>query len=252
MPRTLLLTFSLLFAFVVSHAGAATITYGDQDRLNTGSYSQDPTTGATLEGLAPSAVTVSTVAVTHLYPFDPEIDDFAGTDQIYTGSFQSGFSDGYSSHTGRLAGPQVLTLDYSTIVPVGHAIDTLTLGIAADDFQAPTFGNSYSALLNGSSAAALTAQLNLLNQTGPIVQFFSIGIDPSVLTVDDILTVSIDQGGNGSDGWAIDFLTLGATTSVVPEPSTGPLVGLGLIALGAKRRRSRHGGPMRSSQRQSA
>ncbi|MFP8880291.1 MAG: PEP-CTERM sorting domain-containing protein [Myxococcota bacterium] len=214
------------------------IIYGDQDLMTMSSYSQDPTTGATLVGLAPDAVTVSSVSVGHLYPFDPEIDDFAGTDQIYTGSSQSGFADGYSSHTGRIMGPQLITLDYSSIVPVGHGIDTLTLGISADDFQFPTFGNPYSALLNGSPAAGLTDRLNVLNQTGPLVQFFSIGIDPSVLTVDHVLTLSIDQGGNGGDGWGIDFLAVGVTTSVVPDPSTAFLMGLGLVGLAAKRRAS--------------
>jgi hypothetical protein len=38
-----------------------------------------------------------------------------------------------------------------------------------------------------------------------------------------VLTLSIDQGGDGGDGWALDYLTVGVTTqqtptSTVPEP----------------------------------
>ena len=40
----------------------------------------------------------------------------------------------------------------------------------------------------------------------------TIGIDPAVLQTNNILTLSIDEGGNGGDGWAIDFLTVGVTT----------------------------------------
>ena len=235
--RTVLLSIlASLCVAVTSTAGAATITYGDLDVLNQLSYGTDPRAGATREGLAPDVVTVATQEFGHTYPFAPEIDDFAGTDQIYVGSSQTGSNDGYSGYSGRIAGPQVIFLDYSSIILTGHVIDTLTLGIAADDFQFPTFGNPFSALINGSAATALTTQLNTLNQTGPDVQFFSIGIDPAILAVDHILVLSIDQGGIGGDGWAIDFLEVGVTSSLVPEPSTALLLGIGLTALGMRRR----------------
>jgi len=225
-----------VFAFGPPTAGAATITYGDIDMLGQGTYGSDPRAGATREGLAADVVTMATLDFAHTYPFSPEVDDYAGTDQIYVGSSQTGSNDGYAVHPGRIAGPHVISLDYSSIVPTGHEIDTLTLGIAADDFQYPSFGNPFTALLNGLAASALTTQLNSLLQTGPYVQFFTIGIDPTILTVDHTLVLSIDQGGIGGDGWAIDFLEVGVTSSLVPEPSTALLLGFGLVGLGIKRR----------------
>ena len=38
----------------------------------------------------------------------------------------------------------------------------------------------------------------------------------------EMLTLSIDEGGDGGDGWAVDFLTVGITSqgAAVPEPAT--------------------------------
>src|SRR4051794_19111427 len=75
---------------------AGFITYGDKDVLGTGSYPVEPTSGAALVGLAPGAVTFGAAPVRHNYPFGPGAGDFLGTDQIYVGSNQTGFHDGYS------------------------------------------------------------------------------------------------------------------------------------------------------------
>jgi hypothetical protein len=82
-------------------------------------------------------------------------------------------------------------------------------------------------MINGVVNTALTNELNSLNETGPVVHFFTIGISPSVLASNNVLTLSIDEGGDGGDGWAIDFLTIGVTpTAAVPEPSAAMLCGL--------------------------
>lgn len=219
-------------------AWATVIVYGDKDICGTGTYPDEPTTGATLEGLAADVLTVSTVYINnHGFPFIPYAD-FAGTDQIYVGSTQTASHDGYSTYAGRINGPQVITLDYGSLVPAGHIVETLTLGIGADDFQYGAFGQPYTATLNSQSASALTNRLNALNQTGPDTQFFSIGIDPAVLVASDVLTLSIDQGGTGGDGWAIDFLTVGVTT-VIPEPATIALLGIGSLGLLRRRKEAR-------------
>jgi hypothetical protein len=97
--------------------------------------------------------------------------------------------------------------------------------------------------VNGVVNAALTAQLNALNQGGPIVRFFTIGLDPTVDPGNHILTLSIDEGGDGGDGWAVDYLTVGATVAgtAVPEPSTWAMLALGLggLAAAAARRSKR-------------
>jgi hypothetical protein len=214
---------------------AAVLNYGDMDVLGTGIYPGDQTAGATLEGLAPDAVTFGAPELGHGFPFAPS-GDYPGTDQIYAGSTQTGFHDGYSNSM-PTAGPQVISLDYSALIPVGETVKTLTLGIAADDFQFPSFGQAYSASLNGTPATALTDALNGLEQGGPTVQFFTIGISPAVLLPSNVLTLSIDNGGDGGDGWAVDFLTVGVTT--IPEPTALLLAAFGWLSMPAIRLRIR-------------
>jgi hypothetical protein len=204
----------LPFVFLSLPASAGVLTYGDKDLEGFGYPSgQDPTTGATLQGLAPNIVSLATNSYGHSYPFAPSAGDYPGTDQIYVGTTQTQNDDGYSGYSGRLHGPQVITLDYSSLIPAGQSVATLTLGLGADDFQFPTWGNPFTASINGIVNAAITTQLNALNQTGPYERFFSVGIDPSTLLASKVLTLSINEGGNGGDGWALDFLTVGVTTS---------------------------------------
>jgi hypothetical protein len=230
-----LLSVLLLAALATVSARAGVLTFGDMDCLGQGCYPSDPTAGATLQGLAPNAITLASLVMGHGYPFTPDPGDFPGTDTIFVGSVQTGAHDGYSVAAQRVNGPQVFTLDYSSLIGSGQSLSTLTLGIAADDFQFPAFGQPFIAKVNGSVNSALTAQLEALNEGGPQVQFFTIGLNPTIDTGNHILTLSIDEGGDGGDGWAVDFLTVGATTATtaaVPEPSTMVIL---LLALGGLR-----------------
>lgn len=222
------------------------LQYGSANCVGFDCYgSADPKAGATLTGLATGASTVGSSVFAHGFPFDPGSGAFAGTDQIYVGSAQSGFNDGYSGYAGRLAGPQVLTLDYGSLLSSGSSVTGLTLGIMTDDFQFPAFGNPYTARLNGTVSTALSALLNSLDETGPRTQFVTFGVDPALLAASNVLTLTIDQGGSGGDGWAVDFLTVGVTTggqTVTPEPSTLALAAAGAAALGATVRRRRRPG----------
>lgn len=222
----------LLAAAVIgagSPASAAVMQYGDADVLGTSMYPSDPKAGATLQGLAPNAVTFGAAALLHGFPFTPSMGEFPGTDQIYVGSVKTVNHDGYANNS-PTNGPQVLVLNYSALVPAGSAVSTLTLGIAADDFQFPAYGQPFTASINGVTNAALTMILNSLDQSGPYVQFFTIGISPATLLPNNTLTLSIDNLGDGGDGWAVDFLTVGVTTTPVPEPSG--LLLFGALALG--------------------
>ncbi len=226
----------VLVLFVITPFQAAVsadyLEYGDENLCNTGTYPSDPKAGATLVGLAPNTVTLATTAFPHSYPFSPDAGDYPGTDQIYVGSTQTASHDGYSEAAQRINGPQVLTMDYSSLIPEGQAISTLTLGIAADDFQFPVFGQPFTASINGITDSALTTALESLNESGPVTQFFTIGIDPSTLAGSNVLTLSINEGGDGADGWAIDFLTVGVTTQPVPEPGSLALLLAGVGAAG--------------------
>src|SRR5271165_2064590 len=125
---------------------ASVLTFGTEDCLGTGCYgTNDPTAGATLQGLAPNTVTLASMSFAHSYPFTPSAGDFPGTDQIYVGSVQTGAHDGYSDSSQRINGPDVLTLDYSSLIASGQTLTSLTLGIAADDFQFPAFGQPFTA-----------------------------------------------------------------------------------------------------------
>jgi len=238
MKNVLLCVISAVLLNVYSDVRAAVLEYGDADVLGTGgSYPIDPRTGATLQGLAPNAVTFGAPEVAHGFPFTPVAGDFPGTDQIFVGATQTGFRDGYSTSP-RLNGPQTFVLDYASLVPGGATIATFTLGIAADDFQFPSFGQAFTASINGVVNSALTDVLNGIEQGGPQVQFFTIGIAPGSLLPGHVLTLAIDQGGDGGDGWAVDFLTAGVTIvpTAVPEPASWALACLGLLLLGATRR----------------
>jgi hypothetical protein len=97
-----------------------------------------------------------------------------------------------------------MTMDYSSLVGAGQSVTSLTLGIAADDFQFPVFGQPFIVTVDGSP----------------------------------VLTLSIDEGGDGGDGWAVDFLTLGVETTATgtPEPGTALLGAIGVLALLSTRR----------------
>jgi hypothetical protein len=83
--------------------------------------------GRHFEGLLPGVVSYATLIQGHSYPFAPAVGDFPGTDQVYLGQTQTGRRDGYSTSAQRITGPQILSLDCSSLVPAGNAILTFTL-----------------------------------------------------------------------------------------------------------------------------
>ena len=170
---------------------------------------------------------------------------------MYTSGQDARPHDGYSGSTGTVDGPQVLTMDYSSLVPAGQKIESLTLGVAADDFQQPRFHLPFVAKVNQVVNAALTDQLNAMDLGAPEVRFFSVGIDPAILAPSNVLELSIERAGQGSDGWAVDFTTIGVTTAAqpVPEPTTLGVMVLGAVALGLRTYRRRRNDPGTGSAR---
>ena len=83
--------------FACANAFGAAMTFGDKDALGFDVYGDsEPTDGASLEGLTIGAVTFSFTGFAHGFPFSPEVSDYSGTDQIFVGSDQTAFGDGYS------------------------------------------------------------------------------------------------------------------------------------------------------------
>jgi hypothetical protein len=226
--------FALLALLLLQSPALGSVAlFGDVDLVGFGYGGFDPMMNATLEGLSAGQVTHGFGSYNHSYPFSPDAGDFAGTDQIYVGSVQTFSHDGYSVSAERVNGPQVFSLDFSSLVPAGYRIDTFTLGIAADDFQYSAWGQPFSAWINGQHDAGLSGVLNNLGQTNAFCHFFTYGLDASILGNAHTLSLIIDEGGDGGDGWAVDFLSVGVTTSPitpVPEPATIWLLAMGGVA----------------------
>lgn len=246
-----------------AHSASAQITslapgvleYGSENQEGAGPYAAgfDPKAGAALSGLAPGQVTMGTQSSGHTEFFpDAAAGDFAGTDTIHVGSAFAGQAhDGYSyqylSTPGHVVkGPDTFALNYASLLPAGQTAQSLTLGIEADDLQFGKYGQPFTAFINGVESSGFEKVLNTPVLTDPSSQFFSFGVDPALLSSSGILNLSIDEGGDGGDGYAVDFLTVGVTTNAgpaaVPEaPNTvsfGLLLafGLGGVAVSRKRR----------------
>ncbi len=131
----------------------------------------------------------------------------------------------------------MISLDYSSLVPAGGSLAGLTLGIGANDFQNKVFGQAFQAKINGVVSPTLSSVLNGFDQTGPLSQFFTIGLDPSLLGSSRTLTLTIDELGDGGDGWAVDYLTMGIAAQPTPEPATFAALGIGAWAVLRRRKR---------------
>ena len=236
------LCLALLLLLVLSiSARASAITVGDMDCEGFGfatCYATDPTTGATLSGLSANTVSLGTLSNGHAWPFPARdaADTGSPTDTIFLASTSS-CHDGYCSTGNPTVGSLVFTYDYSALV--SGPITSFTLGIAADDFQNAVFHQPFQATVNGTVDTVLTNQLNSLDLSGPRIQFFTIGIDPALLLPSNVLTLNISEGGDGGDGYAVDFFTVGVNAAGVPEPGSISLLSIGLLAVYFSRRASR-------------
>lgn len=223
------------------------LEYGTENQEGAGSYSGgfnpvgfDPKAGATLSGLTAGQVTMGAQSSGHTEFFpDAPAGDFAGTDTIHVGSTftdqaHDGYADQYLTNPGHVVkGPDTFILNYSSLLTAGQTPQTLTLGIEADDFQFSKYGQPFTAFINGVESAGFEKVLNTPVLTDPSSQFFTFGVDRSLLSPSGILNLSIDEGGDGGDGYAVDFLTVGVTAGAVPAavPEASTTVSFGLLLL---------------------
>ncbi len=187
------------------------LLFGDQDDVNGGAYPSDPTAGTAMIGLVAGAATSSPNTYGAPFPQPFTGADFPGTDQVFVGSNQANTCDGYSGDPNR--GPALVTaLDYSALVPAGATVTSITLGIMTNDFQNQVWGDPFSVTINGVTQLTTQALLNNLDQTGPITQFITVGLDPSLDDPSHTLNIVIDEAFDGCDGFLVDFFTVGVET----------------------------------------
>ncbi len=214
--RRRLSSFAVPVALCLAASAQAEVkVFGDKDLLGFGQYSSDPPEwGARTEGLKPGEVKTGIFKTFHNFPFTPTPEDFPGTDQVYVGSNQSASLDEYANYGGRQKGPQTFKLDIGDLLSGGKP-QTLTLGIMFDDLQQPTHGQPFVVTVNGQRLDAMNQAINQQNlrdkENRPSTVFISAGLDPSILQSGNTLEVVIDQEGQGGDGWAVDYLTVGVT-----------------------------------------
>jgi hypothetical protein len=227
----------------VAPAGAAVATYGNANLFGFGyPGGADPTAGATLQGLAPGVTTSATNGYSHPYPFSPAAGDLGGTHQIYVGQVQTATRDGYANEPSRAHAPDVININYSALIPAGQTVQTFTLGIGIDDFQYPVFGDPIHVAVNGIPITALdnafmSDDMEIPSVNAGYEHFWSVGLSTAPLP--GAMTLSINEGGDGGDGWAVDFVTVGVT---VPEPTGALLATAGTLLLCARRSRARLAG----------
>ena len=152
------------------------LEYGDEDLCNTGTYSSNPEgrshacrTGSGRSDLCRQQPGQSFASC---FSVRSATNDFPGTDQIFVGSHATASLDGYANYSGKTYGPQIISLNYSSLVAAGQKVATMTLGFEADDFQSPYWGNPYTVMLNGVINSNLTAAINSLNRNRTLRTIF--------------------------------------------------------------------------------
>jgi len=184
----------------------------------------------------------------HGFPFFPEADDPDGTDRIMVISgfnYSSPSKDGYTSTTSRPENtPRPVVLSYNL---QSVTIQTVTLQLFVDDFQAGVFGpNVFLVSIDGVRVPILESIINSLNQTGPIGKLITAQLPAEFnqLFADGTVSILIDDPVNNvPDGFALDFIKIlinatgfqntGIVTGIVTDEGGNPISGATVDAGGA-------------------
>jgi len=157
----------------------------------------------------------------HSFPWKEDPLDPEGTDRIYIGSKETGYTcDGYSNSYydwlngfeyaedyACAKGAMTITLNYdASDIQIKNAL----LQLCIDDFQALSWHSNFTVTLNSRDAPFIAELLNQVDQTGPTSYIVS-AIIPSGF-YDEIasgkLVIKIDETTGVGDGYAVDFVKL--------------------------------------------
>lgn len=150
----------------------------------------------------------------HEFPWKFKPEDAKGTDRIMVpGSYKYGSfvaQDGYTSSTSR---PQNNPMGIS--IPLAELksikIDSASLQLFIDDFQAPALNSKFQVKINGLRFTEAEKMISRINQTGPIGKLITLRLTPELLEKlkGDSLVIFIDDPvSKQGDGYAIDFVKL--------------------------------------------
>ena len=150
----------------------------------------------------------------HNYPWEVNKEDARGTDRIMVpGSFKYGTpvgQDGYTSSTKRPGNnPQSISIPLAELKTV--KVDSASLQIFIDDFQAPYFNSKFQVRVNGLRFTEAEKMISRINQTGPIGKLITLRITPELLqklNADSLVITIDDPVSKQGDGYAIDFVKL--------------------------------------------
>lgn len=151
---------------------------------------------------------------THGFPWEINKDDARGTDRIMVpisykyGGFAG--SDGYTSSTQRPKNnPQTISIPLAELKTV--KIDSASLQLFIDDFQAPAFNSKFQVKINGLRFTEAEKLIRRINQTGPIGKLITLKLTPELLqklNADSLVIAIDDPVSKEGDGYAIDFVKL--------------------------------------------
>lgn len=150
----------------------------------------------------------------HGFPWDIKKDDVKGTDRIMVpSSYKYGTwvsQDGYTSSTQRPSN-QPMTIAIPLAELKGVKVDSASLQLFIDDFQAPALNSKFQVKINGLRFTEAEKLINRVNQTGPVGKLITIRLTPELLEKlkADSLVIAIDDPvSKQGDGYAVDFVKL--------------------------------------------
>lgn len=150
----------------------------------------------------------------HAFPWKVNAADARGTDRIMIPTsfkyINVGFADGYTSTTSRPANnPQTVSIPLAEVKKV--KVDSASLQLFIDDFQAPSMNSKFQVKINGLRFTEAEKMINRIDQTGPVGKLITLKLTPELLqklNADSLVIAIDDPASKVGDGFALDFVKL--------------------------------------------